>query len=130
MPQYLSLSGPAMTLPADGKWHTINFDVENSDPDNVHSDPGAYPSLLIGNSYYDGMLTLKGVERVDAAQTSASVMVRWQELDSDNVEQGATSAHEYPLTTGGTSIRDGVVDVCAAKRKIRCQVMANSGDLR
>ena len=96
----------------------------------MHSDPGAYPSLLIGNSYYDGMLTRKGVERVDAAQTAASVMVRWQELDGDNVEQGATSAHEYPLTTGGTSIRDGVVDVCAAKRKIRCQVMANSGDLR
>ena len=126
VPEYVSLSGPGMTVEAGADWAPVKFATESSDSGDVH--PDGYAWLNLAGARYVGQLRLVDVERENENTTA---LVRWAEYAQDG-NQGLVSAPafaEYPLTSGTTGVHDHVIDSCSKGNRIRPEVKARGGRL-
>jgi hypothetical protein len=124
MPEYLSMTGPGFDLPVSEDWHEVQFDSENADPGNVHTDDTRYPWLKLAGAKYHGMVALNSV----TAAEGVSLIVRWAEYETDGGEfSSAVGATDHVLPGQPISIHDNVVDACGKKNKVTVQVRARGG---
>ena len=125
MPEYVSLSGPGMTLKPGGDWLPVKFDKESSDSGGVHAEDYAW--LNFDNARYSGQLRLNSVT---SGTRGASVVVRWAEYQKVSGEfVSAPGAEEHALTSGESGINDMIIDTCASGNRVRAEVKARGAEV-
>ena len=129
MPEYVSLSGPGLSVHAGADWEPVTMSSESSDAGDVHG--GTYAWLNLAGARYVGQVRLNECERAAGAPSDTTLLVRWAEYDHDSgAFASAPGPAEYPLTTGETGVHDSVVDTCSKGHRIRVEVKARGGDVK